>query len=212
MGRMNVQTTEKYYSFEEYLELEEAAEFRCEFHDGEIIPVESATDQHAAILWNAHFALQKALQKKKGKCRGFDSSLKVRFEEYNHAVYPDAMIVCGEQQYYEGRKDVITNPTLIVEVLSPSTASYDRGEKFAKYRSLPSFKEYVLIWQTQPKIETWFKMEENIWRISHATGKDASIRLFSLEEDIALEDIYYLIEEFEPEVQPKKSIRKKRSN
>ncbi len=212
MGRANVQVKEKYYSFEEYLDLEEVAEFRSEFHDGEIIPVEAATDNHAAITGNAITALNNALRRKNKKCKVFDASLKVRIEEHNHAVYPDIMVICGERQYYENRKDVVLNPLLIIEVLSPSTSSYDRGDKFAKYRSLPSFKEYVLISQNQRKVETWFKQEENVWRISHASGKDASIHLFSLEEDIALEDIYYLIDEFEPEIPAKKYGRRKRSN
>ena len=100
--------------------------------------------------------------------------------------------------FYKNRKDVLINPVLIVEVLSNSTEDYDRGKKFTQYRSLSSFKEYVLINQYQAKVETWYKQEENIWRISNAEGLNSKITLFSINVTITLADIYYLLD-FAPE-------------
>ena len=182
------------YTFEEYLVMEEQAEYKSEYQDGKILPIESATDRHAEIASNTTAAFKNALRSKNKTCKVYDSSLKVYFEEYNHGAYPDGSIICGEREFYKGKRYVIVNPLLIIEVLSPSTSSYDRGEKFMKYRSLPAFKEYMLVSQEIAKVETWYKMEENVWRISHAEGMDSTIHLFSLDVDLPLRDIYYLVD------------------
>ena len=182
------------YTFEEYLLMEEQAAYKSEFKDGKIVPLENATSRHTQITSNSHFVMQGALRKKKSNCRVYDSSLKVYFKKYRHGVYPDLMVICGKPKQWEEREDVVTNPVLIIETLSPSTSSYDRGEKFMKYRSLPAFREYVLISQDAPKIEAWYKMEENVWRISHAEGLDSSVKLHSLDIELSLQDIYYLVE------------------
>jgi Uma2 family endonuclease len=182
------------YTFEEYLLMEEQAEYKSEYQDGKIVPIESATNKHAKITSNCHYTVQGFLRKRKDRCSVYDSSLKVFFEEFSHGVYPDVMVICGDVELYNGKEDIVVNPLLVIEVLSPATSSYDRGEKFMKYRSLPAFKEYMLISQDEPQIETWYKMEENIWRISHASGLDSSIHLFSLDIDLPLTDIYYLVD------------------
>ena len=182
------------YTFEEYLFMEEQAEYKSEFQDGKIIPMEGATKRHAKITSNCHYSVQEVLRKKKDPCGVYDSSLKVFFEKYSHGVYPDLMVICEEPGLYKNKEDVVVNPLLVIEVLSPSTSSYDRGEKFMKYRSLSSFKEYMLISQDEPKVETWYKMEENIWRISHAEGLDSSIHINTLDVDLLLADIYYLVD------------------
>lgn len=184
----------EHYTFEEYLFMEEQAAYKSEYRDGKIVPIESATNKHAKITSNSHFTVQEALRKKRSSCGIYDSTLKVFLEKYSHGVYPDLMVICKDLELYDNKKDVVVNPLLVAEILSPSTSSYDRGEKFMKYRSLPSFKEYMLISQDEPKVETWYKMEENVWRISHAEGSDKSIHLFSLDIDLPLIDIYYLID------------------
>ena len=182
------------FTFEEYLVMEEQAKYKSEYQDGKIIPIESATNRHAKIISNSHFVVQAALRKKQSTCGVYDGSVKVYFDQFDHGVYPDVMVICDTPQLYKEREDVVINPLLIIEVLSPSTSSYDRGDKFMEYRSLPSFKEYVLIAQDKPKVETWHKMEENVWRISHAEGLENSVHLISIDIDLPLRDIYHLVD------------------
>lgn len=194
-----VKTGKKNITFEEYLDLEEKAESKNEYLNGEIVAMSGGTPNHSMISMNVGTAINNALRKNNKRCQVFDSNLKVYFEKVNVGAYPDVLVICQELEYHKDRKDVITNPLLIIEVLSNSTEDYDRGKKFQHYRSLPSFKEYVLIAQYEPKVESWYKMEENVWRISNAIKLEASIPLYSIECEISLEDIYYLIENFEEE-------------
>lgn len=185
---------EPFYSFEEYLVLEEKAPYKNEYHRGKIVAMSGGTFDHNTIAQNAGNAIGNALRKKKKKCRVANSDQKVYIADYDKGVYPDVSIYCEKPTYYKSRKDVLTNPVLILEVLSNSTEDYDRGKKFTQYRSLPSFKEYVLINQYQAKVESWYKQEENVWRISNAEGLNSTIHLYSLDITIALADIFYLID------------------
>ena len=188
---------EQYYTFEEYLAMEEKAEFKSEYEKGKITAMAGGTPNHSFISQNTGTAIANELRKKDKKCRVSNSELKIRIDEFDKGVYPDVSVICESPIFYEDRKDIITNPILIVEVLSNSTKDYDKGSKFTQYRSLPSFKEYLLIDQYEAKVESWYKVEENIWRISNARGLDAVIQLFSLDVEIKLSDIYYLIEDLE---------------
>ena len=176
---------EPFYSFEEYLVLEEKAPYKNEYHRGKIVAMSGGTFDHNTIAQNAGNAIGNALRKKKKKCRVANSDQKIYIADYDKGVYPDVSIYCEKPTYYKSRKDVLTNPVLILEVLSNSTEDYDRGKKFTQYRSLPSFKEYVLINQYQAKVESWYKQEENVWRISNAEGLNSTIHLYSLDITIA---------------------------
>jgi len=186
---------EKYYTFEQYLALEDKADFKSEYEKGKIYAMAGGTLDHSTISQNAGNAISNELRKKGKRCRVNNSEIKIRIEEYDKGVYPDIAVICDKADFYKNRKDVITNPLLIVEVLSKSTKDYDKGSKFTEYRSLPSFKEYVLIDQYEAKVESWYKEADNIWRISNARGLDSSIKLYSLDIEISLKDIYYLIDE-----------------
>ena len=109
-------------------------------------------------------------------------------------LFSDVSVVCGQPKYTTERQTVLENPMLIIEVLSERTKAKDRGEKFDCYRILPSFKEYVLVYQTIPRIETWYKEEEDLWRITSAQDLEKSIYLHTLDFTIALSDIYTNIE------------------
>ena len=191
-------TTKNYskenYTFEEYLVMEAEAEYKSEYHGGKIVAMAGGTFDHNTIGQNAGNAISNALKTKNKPCRVANSDQKVFIQDYDKGIYPDVSVYCEKAKYHEDRKDTLTNPILVVEVLSPSTESYDRGTKFTQYRSLPSFKEYVLIAQDKPKVETWYKQEENVWRISNAEGLDSMIELFSLGIEISLADIYYLVD------------------
>ena len=139
------ETKEDYITFEEYLVRESESEYRSEYHDGKIVAMAGGTSRHSAIAQNSRTAISNALRAKNKKCIVYDSDFKVRLESVNKGVYPDASVICDKPEYYNNRQDVYTNPLLIVEVLSKSTRNYDKGDKFTYYRTLPSFKEYVLI-------------------------------------------------------------------
>jgi Uma2 family endonuclease len=138
----------KTYSIEEYLKLEEQADFRNEYRDGEIIAMSGGTINHGLIGSNTN-ALLNPLAARNG-CIAFHNDVRVYLDNANSFIYPDAMIVCGDIETSPHDKNAVINPVLVVEVLSKSTESYDRGEKFRWYRSLPSFQEYVLIDSESP--------------------------------------------------------------
>jgi Uma2 family endonuclease len=178
----------QFYSSEEYLEMEESAEYKSEYYDGEIFAMSGGTYRHSAICINLYRNIGNWLES--GKCRLFDSNLKLAIPKINAFVYPDLMVVCGKIEFAENRKDIISNPVLIAEVLSASTESFDRGKKFEFYRRLPSFKEYVLVSQDEPVVEVYFMQDEKKWSYSVAKGLEQRIILQSIEYEIKLKDIY----------------------
>jgi len=176
------------------LELEEQSEGKHEFHDGFVWAMAGGATNHGIISGNIYASLAAVLRNKDGKYRPFNSDLKIYIESVNRGVYPDAMMVCGELDYYSNRKDTITNPQLLIEVLSPSTAAFDRGDKFRFYKSLPSFREYILIHQDQAFVEGYYWEDRELWRISHAIGLEENIPIHSIGAEISLKDIYAFIE------------------
>lgn len=186
----NQQPTERYYTFEEYLAFEEVAEAKHEYHGGKVIAMAGGTGNHSILCNSIGTEIDFALRKSKKNCTTFNSDMKVKIQKFNKSVYPDASVVCGKSIYSNNKKTVLENPMLIIEVLSESTKSYDKSDKFSFYRSLPSFKEYMIIYQSIPKIETWYKEEENLWRIGSAVGLDKSIYLHSIDATLLLSDIY----------------------
>ncbi|MEL6943943.1 MAG: Uma2 family endonuclease, partial [Bacteroidota bacterium] len=179
-----------HYSFKEYLELEAVATDKHEYHDGQIFAMTGGTVNHGTIANSVGTAIDNALDKNGKDCTVLNSDVKIRIEQYNKAIYPDASVVCGEIEHYEKDLTLAANPILLIEVLSKSTKEYDKGEKFEMYRSIPSFKEYMVVYQTIPKVQTWYKETEDLWRIGNAEGLDQSIMLYSIGCEIALKDIY----------------------
>ncbi len=192
-----VKLNQKNWSVEEYLVFEAKSEVKHEYENGQIFAMAGGTPNHGAIATNMSSALKNALRAKGKKCRVWSSDLKVHIEKYSSFVYPDAMVVCGELEM-KGT-DAIQNPLLIVEVLSSSTASYDKGAKFRKYISLSSFMEYVLIEQNQPLVHAYSRQVEEEtgrkdWSMRFALGLEESIYLKSIDCEIALTDIYEYID------------------
>ena len=177
-----------YYSPEEYLKLEEAAEFRSEYQDGRIIPMAGGTPNHNRIAVNFGGALNFAT---KGQPYDvFINDLRLWIPSKRLYTYPDLMLVAGKLEFAESRKDTITNAVIIVEVLSKSTADYDRGGKFKLFRSIPSFREYVLIDQYEMHVEQFVKTDDNKWILSEYDGADAVLRLSCVDFEMRLGDIY----------------------
>ncbi|MEG4486270.1 Uma2 family endonuclease [Microcoleus sp. D2_18a_B4] len=177
-----------YYSPEEYLMLEQGAKFRSEYQDGRIIPMTGGTPNHNQIAGNFYGTLNFAT---KGQpYRVFINDLRLWIPSKRVYTYPDVMLVAGKLEFAEGRKDTITNAVMVAEVLSESTADYDRGGKFKLFRTIPTFREYVLIDQYEMHVEQFVKTDDNKWVLSEYDGADAVLRLSCVEFEMRLGDIY----------------------
>lgn len=189
------------YTVEEYLELEgKTPEEKFEYRDGFVVAMREALGmaggsvQHALIKTNLIGAMGNRL--KGGPCRVYGNDLRVRIPRKALYTYPDATVVCGEAQFETHRSAgaTLTNPRLIVEVLSPSTELYDRGDKFALYREIPCFVEYVLVSQAYPRIETYFHRDDGGWSFGPYEGPDAVAKLLSVGIDLPLAEVYENVE------------------
>ncbi|MCZ8119163.1 MAG: Uma2 family endonuclease [Microcystis sp. LE18-22.4A] len=185
---MTIATDKSTYSFAEYLELEETAAYKNEYQDGEIVPMTGGTTDHNKIALNFAAYLKFALKGQKYNI--FIGDVKLWIAQYRQATYPDVMLIEGEPIYYETGKTTVTNPRLIVEVLSKSTQNYDQGDKFLYYRSLPELQEYILISQSRPYIMQYNKTEENKWLLTEYEGENASLSLTSVNFALSFQEIY----------------------
>lgn len=173
---------------DEYLEFERQSKFKHEFFDGEIFVMAGGTPQHSLVRTNVVCELSTAL---KGQpCTAYDSDLRVLVEATGLYTYPDASVFCDELQYEAGRNDVVVNPTLLVEVFSPSSEAYDRGKKFGHYRQIPSLREYVLVWQEEPRVESFYKNDQGVWTLTEAAGMDTKLPLASLGVSLSLSEVF----------------------
>jgi len=180
----------KIYSIQEYLAYEEKADSKHNFFNGKIIEMPGAKYQHNLIATNLTTALNIALDAESTDYFVLNSDMKIFIPKTVTFVYPDAVVICEAPLFYNNRKDVITNPLLIVEVLSQSTRDYDQQGKFAAYKQISSFKEYVLVEQDFQSVTASFKEAENTWVDSLAEGVDSSIYLKSIACAISLKKIY----------------------
>jgi Uma2 family endonuclease len=184
-----LQTTEQRYCTEEqYLAREETAEYKSEYLDGEIIPMTGGSTNHNQIAGNLYIALSLAL--KKQNYRIFIGDVRLWVPKVRLYTYPDVMVIFGIPEYHNNRTDMITNPEVIVEVLSKSTKNYDRGDKFTFYKTLPSFREYILIDQTKIKVEQYSKTENKRWSYSEYDEEDTALVFNSFELEVPLSDVY----------------------
>lgn len=188
----------KVYTSEEYLEYEVNSEERHEYIDGEVIPVTGGTPNHNQIALNLSSALNFAL--KRQPYRVFVTDQRLWIPRKRIYTYPDLMVVQGELQLQDGRRDTITNPLMIAEVLSESTRSYDKDKKFAAYRTIPSFQEYLLIDQYTMHIEQYFKTGKNSWTFFEYDDANEIVSLNSIPFQITLADIYDKVEFEAPEI------------
>jgi Uma2 family endonuclease len=181
-------TQKRYYSPEEYLVLEEAANYKSEYIDGEIVPMAGGSTNHNRIAGNFYAALNFAF-----KTEGYEvfmSDVRLWISKRRIYTYPDVMVVAEEPEYYNNRTDTITNPRVIIEVLSASTKGYDRSKKFEAYRTIPTFEEYLLLDQTRVYIEHFSKTDNKRWSFCDYDESDEVIALSSVSFEISLTDIY----------------------
>jgi Uma2 family endonuclease len=176
----------KNYTVTEYLAMEETALEKHEFFNGKIVKMPGARPKHNLIAANMITQLNLAIEKKQSNLLVLTSDTKIHIPQLNTFVYPDAVVVCEKVELYPGSETVITNPLLIVEVLSQSTEHFDRTTKFYYYKQIPSFKEYVLVEQNRPYVTASLKIAERTWQDTYAEGPEVSIHLQSIDCTISL--------------------------
>ncbi len=185
------------------MEFERQAEERHEFVDGEIYAMAGESGRHGDISMNLAGILQSQLRGT--NCRGRTKDTKVRSgavkEQFGRGMisYPDLVVICGEPESHDKHPDIILDPTVIIEVLSESTAEFDRGEKFMRYRNFnPTLTDYVLVWQDEPHVEHYSRQENGGWLLQEYYGLEKSFRLDSIECLLNFSEVYERVE-FEEE-------------
>jgi len=177
-----------FYTPEQYLELERNADYRSEYISGQIFAMAGGSPRHSAIISNVNGAAWSQLRGR--SCQVFNNDLRVTVMQTGLRTYPDVTIVCGEAHIHPLDKDSIINPTVLFEILSPTTEAHDRGEKWAHYRKLDSLQEYVLVSQDQILVEHFVRQEDDSWKFTATEGLDASIFLPSLNCTLPLAEVY----------------------
>ena len=184
-----LQTTEqRYFTEEQYLALEVTAEYKSEYLDGEIIPMTGGSTNHNRIAGNVYIALNFSLPEQEYDV--FIGDVRLWIPKVRLYTYPDVMVIFGQPEYHNNRTDTITNPQVIVEVLSKSTKNYDRADKFTFYKTLPSFREYILIDQTKIKVEQYSKTENKRWLYCEYDEEDTALVFNSFQVEVPLSAIY----------------------
>ena len=176
----------------EYLAFEEAATEKHEYHAGEIFAMAGGSRAHSKII--AYLIGEMHNELSGGVCEVYDGSLKVRVEAFNSILYPDLSVTGTGQGPSEQGIDVVMNPVFLVEVLSPSTAAYDRGQKFIQYQSLPSLKEYVVVEQSHPQVDVFQRVDGQWTSFRNHTRLDESVHFASLDVTIPMARIYRAVQ------------------
>ncbi|UKO96005.1 Uma2 family endonuclease [Nostoc sp. UHCC 0870] len=181
-------TQQRYYTPEEYLALEEAAEYKSEYIDGQIIPMAGGTVNYNQIALNLSTELNFAF--KKQNYHVYMGDVRLWIPQRRIYTYPDVMIVADDPEFFNNRTDMILNPQVIVEVLSESTKGYEREYKFQIYRTISTFQEYLLIDQTRIYIEHFSKTGKKQWNLREYDAEDEKISLVNIPFEIFLQDLY----------------------
>jgi Uma2 family endonuclease len=185
---MQLETQKLYYTPEEYLEIEEKAEYKSEYRDGEIVPMTGGTTNHNKIALNLAASLKIGLRRKNYDV--YIGDVRLWIPRYRQHTYPDVMVIEGEPIYTGTSTTTVMNPMLIAEVLSKSTKNYDQGDKFLYYRSIPEFKEYILIDQYEYHVMQYVKTAENQWSFTELEDESATLSLQTVDFQIELRDLY----------------------
>lgn len=185
---MILQTDKQYYTPEEYLTLEEKATEKHEYRDGEIALMPGGTTNHNQIAGN--FYRQFPLKIQNQDYYVYINDVRLWIAQYRIFTYPDVMVIKGKPMYEGKGTSNVTNPLIIVEVLSQSTRDYDRTDKFQYYRSIPEFREYILIDQYRFYVSQYFKQEDGKWIFNDYQGEDSVLKLACDEFEISFQDLY----------------------
>ena len=172
----------------EYLAIERRAEFKSEFFDGEMFAMAGGTLEHSLIATNLARELGNRLRGT--PCIPFNSDLRIKIEATGLLTYPDISVICGAPRFAEDTADTAVNPSVLVEVLSESTEAYDRGKKFEHYSQIPTLREYLLVSQTEPRIEQFLRQADERWLWTAANGTDSKLEIPSLGISITLSEVF----------------------
>ena len=172
---------------EQYLAIERKSEYKSEYLDGVIYAMSGASREHNLISLNLGAEIRQLLKSR--KCEVYTGDMRVSVDAAGLYTYPDIAIVCAEPQFLDGEFDTLLNPTVLIEVLSPSTEAYDRGKKFGHYRRIASLREYVLVAQDRVSVERYVRRGQD-WVLTEWNSLDESLRLDSIEGEVPLREIY----------------------
>ncbi len=185
---MSTAEKKKHASIEEYLEYDASIEGKAEYYDGEIFDMAGGSPWHSLLTMNIGIAI--GSRTKGSNCRAFSSDLRIFIASENAFVYPDFAIICGEMEFSLMDRNSLQNPQLVVEVVSPSTAAFDRAGKFERYATLPSLKEYVVVEQDTMLVHVFLKTTDDKWLLSRYSTKGQSVRFESIQVTVPIEEIY----------------------
>ena len=177
-----------FLTLEEYLEIERKAEYKSEYCDGEMFAMAGAGEDHNQLVMNLAIGLGSQFRSR--PCRVYSNDMRVRVDATGLYTYSDVVVVCGERRYLDDRRDTLLNPSLLVEVLSPSTEAYDRGRKFESYRSIESLSEYLLVASDRVHVDLYTRRPDGRWLLTSASRLEDSLDLESIGCRLALADLY----------------------
>lgn len=177
-----------YFMPEEYLTLERKADYKSEYDNGQIFPMGSAGRTHNLICGNVSAPLTAQLRDR--PCEVYANDMRVQAASASRYSYPDVVVVCGEPEFLDASEDTLLNPLVLVEVLSPTTESEDRGEKFLRYRRIEALNDYLLVSQDAHHVEHFQRQGDGSWRLTEADGLSGSITLGSIGCVLSLAEVY----------------------
>ena len=177
-----------YITPEEYLALDRKAEVKSEYYAGQVIAFAGASKRHNLIVANVLAGIHSQLMNR--PCNVYPSDLRVKISKSGMYAYPDVVVTCGEEQFEDSNNDVLLNPIILVEVLSESTASYDRGDKFEHYRRIESLREYIIISQEPYRVDQYVRQNDSQWLLTEFHVAEGIVRLNSINCELSLNEIY----------------------
>jgi Uma2 family endonuclease len=184
----------KHITEKEYLDAERLATVKHEYYKGEVFAMSGASIPHNRIFSNTF--LEIGIQLKGKKCQPFGSDLRIHIPKNTLFTYPDISIVCDEIETTDDKFDTITNPSVIIEILSPSTRNYDKGEKFTLYREIDSLQEYILIDSERIMVEKFMRNSDNSWQLTEYKTIEQSFNITTVNIEMQLLDIYEGLKNF----------------
>ncbi len=177
---------------EQYLQIERAAEFKSEYHEGEMFAMAGAREAHNLVVTNVVRELANQLRQR--PCRVYSSDMRVRVSLSGLYTYPDVVAVCGEPQFTDDQRDTLLNPILLVEALSPSTEAYDRGRKFEHYKTMNSLREYLLLATDRVHGDLYTRQPDGRWLLTSVSRMEESLTLDCVDAHLLMADIYEKVE------------------
>ncbi len=186
-----LRSRKKTFTPSEYLAMEEVAEYKSEYYNGQIFALAGGTPDHSKIALKFGAELLRLLEPR--PCHVFNSDMRLHVERSGLYTYPDVMVICGKIELAKRRNDTVTNPLLLVEVLSETTRDYDRGARYNFYKQIPTLREYVMVESEHPHVECYRRTGDDQWLIEMYDDLDATMRLESVGCDITLRQIYHKV-------------------